>query len=44
MKNVQFSDDEIQTCLDAVVAILHLGNVEFGEISDSAAGPSAESK
>lgn len=44
MKNVQFSDDEIQTCLDAVVAILHLGNVEFGEISDSAVGPSAESK
>ena len=44
MRNVQFSDDEIQSCLDTVVAILHLGNVEFGEISDGAAGPSAESK
>ena len=44
MKNVQFSDDEIQTCLDAVVAILLLGNVKFGMITDTMPGPSAESK
>ena len=44
MKNVQFSDDEVQTCLDAVVAILSLGNVEFGMITDTQPGPSKESK
>lgn len=44
MKNVQFSDEEIQTCLDAVVAILLLGNIEFGMITDTIPGPSAESK
>jgi len=44
MKNVQFTDDEVQTCLDAVVAILSLGNVEFGMITDTQPGPSAESK
>lgn len=44
MKNVQFTDDEVQTCLDAVVAILSLGNVEFGMITDTQPGPSQESK
>lgn len=44
MKNVNFSDDEIQQTLDAVVAILMLGNVEFGMITDTQPGPSADSK
>lgn len=44
MKNVNFSDEEIQTTLDATVAILMLGNVEFGMITDTQPGPAAESK
>ena len=44
MKNVQFSDIEIENCLDIVVAILNLGNVEFGLVSDSQCGPTGDSK
>ena len=35
MKNVQFTDLEIESCLDSVVAILMLGNIEFGMITDN---------
>ena len=34
MKNVKFSDQEIVQILDAVVAVLNMGNVEFGLIND----------
>jgi myosin heavy subunit len=44
MKNVNFTDEEIQTTLDATVAILMLGNVEFGMVTDTQPGPSSESK
>ena len=39
MKNVHFSDQEIVQILDVVVAILNLGNVEFGMINDTKPGP-----
>lgn len=34
MKNVHFSDQEIVQILDCVVAVLNMGNVEFGMIND----------
>ena len=39
MKNVHFTDQEIQQILDCVVGVLNLGNVEFGEISEGKMGP-----
>ena len=44
MKNVHFSDQEIVQILDCVVAVLNMGNVEFGMINDDKAGPSADSR
>jgi len=44
MKNVHFSDQEIVQILDVVVAILNLGNVEFGMINDSQPGPAKDSQ
>ena len=44
MKNVHFTEDEIRQILDCVVAILNMGNVEFGEITEDKMGPSADSK
>ena len=44
MKNVKFSDQEIVQILDAVVAVLNMGNVEFGLINDDQPRPSQDSK
>jgi len=44
MKNVHFSESEIVQILDCVVAVLNIGNVEFGMIDDDKAGPSADSR
>lgn len=44
MKNVHFSDQEIVQILDCVVAVLNMGNVEFGEITEDKMGPSADSR
>ena len=44
MKNVHFTDPEIAQILDVVVAVLNLGNVEFGLLKDDNVGPAAQSK
>ena len=44
MKNVHFSDQEIAQILDAVVAVLNLGNVEFGLVNDDTPRPAADSR
>ena len=44
MKNVHFSDQEIVQILDAVVAVLNLGNVEFGLINDDTPRPASDSR
>ena len=44
MKNVHFSDQEITQILDCVVAILNMGNVEFGLINDDTVRPAADSR
>ncbi len=44
MKNVLFSDQEIVQILDTVIAILNMGNVEFGMIDDDTPRPSADSR
>ena len=44
MKNVHFTDQEIVQILDCVVAVLNMGNVEFGEISEDKMGPSSDSR
>ena len=41
MKNVHFTDPEIAQILDVVVAILNIGNVEFGNIKDDNVGPAS---
>lgn len=43
MKNVHFTDQEIVQILDSVVAVLNLGNVEFG-LKGEQPLPSADSK
>ena len=40
MKNVAFTDPEIVQILDCTVAVLTMGNVEFGMITEDKAGPS----
>ena len=44
MKNVHFSDQEIVQILDSVVAILNMGNVEFGVNQQDKVSPAADSK
>jgi hypothetical protein len=48
MRNIHFTEDEIEQVLDCVVAVLNLGNIGFGLIEvkggDYAASPSAETK
>ena len=46
MRNVHFSDQEIVQILDTVVAILNMGNVEFGMLDENGdkVGPSADSR
>lgn len=44
MKNVHFNDQEIVQILDVVVAILNMGNVEFGMINDTRPGPAQDSQ
>ena len=44
MKNVHFTDQEIAQILDVVVAILNIGNVEFGNLKDDTVGPASQSK
>jgi len=44
MRNVHFSDQEIVQIIDTVVAVLNMGNVEFGVIDDDTPRPSADSK
>ena len=44
MRNVHFSDPEIVQILDAVVAILNLGNVGFGMVDDNTPRPAADSR
>jgi myosin heavy subunit len=48
MRNIHFSDTEIEEVLDCVVAVLNLGNVGFGVIAakggDQVASPSIETK
>ena len=48
MQNIHFTDDEIEQVLDCVVAVLNLGNVDFGLIEvtggDFVASPSLETK
>lgn len=46
MRNVHFTDQEIVQIFDSVVAILNLGNVEFGVIDgdEDTARPSIDSK
>ena len=44
MKNVQFTDPEIIQILDCVVAVLHMGNVEFGLVDDDKPRPAADSR
>lgn len=44
MKNVHFSDQEIVQILDSVVAVLNMGNVEFGLVDNDIPRPSADSK
>lgn len=44
MKNVHFSDQEITQILDCVVAILNMGNVEFGLVNDDTVRPAADSR
>ena len=39
MKNVHFTDPEIEQILDVVVAVLNIGNVEFGNLKDDSVGP-----
>lgn len=34
MRNVHFSDSEIAQTIDAVVAILNIGNIEFGYVNE----------
>lgn len=41
MKNVHFTDPEIAQILDVVVAILNIGNVDFGNMKDEKVGPAA---
>ena len=43
MKNVNFSDPEIAQILDVVVAILNIGNIEFGLLKDDNPGPTKKS-
>lgn len=44
MRNVHFSDQEIVQIIDTIVAVLNMGNVEFGMIDDDTPRPSADSK
>lgn len=46
MRNVHFTDQEIVQILDTVVAILNMGNVEFGMLDENGdkVGPSADSR
>ena len=44
MRNVHFTDQEIVQIIDSVVAILNMGNVEFGMIDENKVGPSADSR
>ena len=45
MRNVHFTDQEISQILDCVVAVLNMGNVEFGMIDgDETPKPSQDSK
>ena len=45
MKNVLFSDQEIVQIIDTVVAVLNMGNVEFGLIDgDEKPRPAADSR
>lgn len=44
MKNVHFSDQEIIQILDCVVAVLKMGNIEFGLVNDDTVKPSADSR
>jgi len=44
MRNVHFSDQEIVQIIDTVVAVLNMGNVEFGMLDDDTPRPSADSK
>jgi myosin heavy subunit len=41
MKNVHFTDPEIAQILDVVVAILNIGNIDFGLLKDDNVGPAA---
>ena len=46
MKNVHFTDQEIVQIIDSIVAILNMGNVEFGfkDESNEVVGPSGDSR
>lgn len=46
MRNVHFSDQEIGQIIDTVVAILNMGNVEFGMLDENGdkVGPSVDSR
>lgn len=45
MRNVHFSDQEIVQIIDATVAILNLGNVEFGVVDgEDLPRPSADTR
>jgi len=45
MRNTHFTDQEIAQILDSVVAVLHMGNVEFGVVdNDETPRPSEDSK